>query len=548
MVAPAPRPYQAGLIQDIYGAWARGTRDVLGVLPTGGGKSVVVSNIAQNDARDTGQKAVIAHRQELVGQLSLHVARAEVPHRILAPRNVVAFISALHRREFGCSFVNPDAATTVAGVDTLVARKDELAQWSKQVTRWTIDEAHHVLRANKWGTAVEMFPNGWGLGVTASPKRADGRGLGIHADGVFGEMVEGPTMRELINMGALTEYQIAVAASDFNVEALQITDSGDFSPKQAREAAHASHIVGDVVEEYIKLAFGLPGITFATDVETAVDMASQFNARGIPAAAVSAKTPDNIRADLIDRFRQGTLKQLVNVDLFGEGFDLPALGVVSMARPTASLSVYLQQFGRVLRPSPGKEFGLVIDHVSNWKRHGVPDRKRLWSLDSVDKRSKKHTDPDEIPVKECQSCHRGYEAIFRKCPHCGFQPVPQGGGRSIEQVEGDMFLLDVAMLTELRNSIILPTVEKVASQAAYLKGPGIGRLVGERHAEKIKAQGVLQDAIAIWAGYERAKGRDDAEIYRRFYHATGTDVLTAQTMDRKEMEVLASEVLGWLTR
>lgn len=551
MTAPAPRPYQAGMIDGVYNAWAGGNRDVLGVLPTGGGKSIIVSNIATQDAKTPGQNAIIAHRQELVGQMAMHIARAEIRHRILAPKNVVAFIAAQQREEFGRSYVDPNASTTVAGVDTLISRKDELRQWAYQVKRWTIDEAHHVLRANKWGKAVEMFPNAFGLGVTATPQRADGQGLGIASDGVFSQMVLGPTMRELINIGALTDYEIAIdSRSDFNVDGLKITDSGDFSGKQMREAAHASHIVGDVVAEYIKHAYGQPGITFAPDVQTATEIAQNYNTHGIPAAVISAKTPEAIRIDAIKRFRNGLLWQLVNVDLFGEGFDLPALRVVSMARPTASLAVFLQQFGRVLRPMPGKKYGLVIDHVSNWKRHGLPDRARSWSLDAADRRGKKSTDPDEIPVRECSNCHRGYEAIYRACPYCGHKPVPEGGGRSIEQVEGDLMLLDAAILATLRAQTQLPTVEKFASQVAFAsgKGAGIGKYQAEFHAERLKTQKVLQDAIAIWAGYQRAKGRPDHESYRRFYHATGTDVLTAQTLDRKTMERMAAEVFGWLTK
>jgi superfamily II DNA or RNA helicase len=153
-----------------------------------------------------------------------------------------------------------------------------------------------------------------------------------------------------------------------------------------------SHIVGDVVKEYVSRAYGKQFICFATDFETAGEIADKYNAVGINVAAVSAKTPTFTRNEYIRRFRDGQLMGLVNVDLFGEGFDVPAVEVVVMARPTASLAVYLQQFGRALRPLAGKAYGLVIDHVSNWKRHGFPDKRHYWTLDRRDKRAKRERD------------------------------------------------------------------------------------------------------------------------------------------------------------
>lgn len=548
---PTPRPYQYDMNARTYDAWGRGVRNIVQVLATGGGKSVNVGEIAYNDAQIPGQNVIIAHRQELVAQMSLHIARVEVPHRIIAPKDVVSFVSAEHRREFGRSYVDPTASTAVAGVDTLVSRKATLSEWARQVKRWTIDEAHHVLTANKWGSAVSMFPNAYGLGVTATPQRADGNGIG-NADqggkGVFGEMVVGPSMRELIDMGSLTEYEIAQPESDMNVAALKITDSGEFSQKQLREVAQQSHIVGDVVEQYIIWAFGKPGITFAPDVETANEIAARFQAFGIPSAAISAKTNDAVRSDLIRRFRAGQLWQLINVDLFGEGFDLPALAVVSMARPTASLAVYLQQFGRVLRPMPGKRVGLVIDHVSNSHRFGLPDKPRLWTLANRERRSKKEFDPDEIPLRTCVNCGLQYEAIHKACTYCGHVPVPMAGGRSIEQVDGDLTLLDASTLAMMRKATVLETPQAIWGRVAVATGSdGIGRHQAEKHNERIEAQRVLSDTIALWAGHGRAKGQTDSELYRRFYFGTrGVDVASALAMDRAAMVDLTEQIRGWL--
>lgn len=536
--------YQAQMRLGIYNAWASGNRCVLAVLPTGGGKSVVFTGIAEDGHRQGLTEAVIAHRNELVSQLSMHLARRGIPHRVIASRAAVRQITAEHRRELGRSFVNPDARCSVVSVDTLIARKDDLAMWAMQVQRWTIDEAHHVLRENKWGKAVAMFPNAYGLGVTATPSRADGMGLGAHHDGVFEAMILGPTMRDLIEMGALCAYEIAVPESDFTIDESKIAKSGDWSTQRMREASKRSHIVGDVVTEYLRRAPGKRAICFATDVETSNEIAQRFNDAGVAAASVSAKTPTEVRNDYIRRFRDGRITVLVNVDLFGEGFDVPAVEVVIMARPTASLAVYLQQFGRALRPMDGKPFGLVIDHVSNWKRHGFPDKPHIWTLDRRDKRAKREPDPDDIELTSCKSCSRPYEKVHAICPYCGeAPPAPAGGGRSIEQVDGDFFLLDREMVAQMQQAAKLENPGDMMSRIDHATGNSIAaKGAANRQMERIAAQQRLTTAIEQWAGCRRAVGDTDQMIFRRFYLTWGVDMISATAGKRAEMESLAERV------
>lgn len=528
------RDYQLKLIYDIRAAWQSGARAVAAVLPTGGGKTICFSNIV---AEHRALSCTIAHRQELVGQMSLSLAREGVQHRIVAPNGVIGEIVAEHRTEFGRSFYSPTALAAVAGVDTLVSRRAVLAAWAAQVTLATTDECHHVLSGNKWGTAFAMFPNALKLGVTASPLRADGKGLGVHADGVFEAMVCGPSTRELIDRGYLADFEIVVPASDFDVDSLTVTDSGDYSPKALRDAAKQSHIVGDVVEQYLKWAPGKRGITFATDVETANEMAERYRAAGVSAQAVSAKTQSAIRAEYVRRFKRGEILQLVNVDLFGEGFDVPGVEVISMARPTMSLSVYLQQAGRALRLSEGKRRGLIIDHVSNYKVHGLPDRLRRWSLDARDRRSSRARDPEDVPLTSCTECFKPYPRVCRECPWCGASPEPAAGGRrSPDQVDGDLMLLDADALAKLRQSVVLEPPISVGDRVAAVAGPFAGKAAVNNQVERIKAQQRLSDAISLWAGRELARGRTDPESYRRFYFWHGVDVLTALSQPRAEME------------
>jgi DNA repair protein RadD len=232
-----------------------------------------------------------------------------------------------------------------------------------------------------------MFPNARGLGVTATPVRADGKGLGAHHDGVMHHIIEGAGMRDLIQQGFLTDYRIFAPPSDLDLTGVTRAADGDYNKKQLKQRVRRSQIIGDVVAHYLRIAPGKLGLTFATDVETATEIANRYRAAGVPSEVVSAKTPTGQRIEILKRFKRREVMQLVNVDLFGEGFDLPALEVVSMARPTESYGLYCQQFGRVLRPLPGKTVGIIIDHVGNVVRHGLPDKPRRWSLDRREKRT-----------------------------------------------------------------------------------------------------------------------------------------------------------------
>lgn len=540
------RPYQADLVACVYQAWQAGHRNVAAVLPTGAGKSLCVSQIILDGHQQGLTEAVIAHRNELVGQMSMHIARRGIKHRIIASRTTIAQVTAEHRREFGRSYVNPDARCSVVSVDTLVAREDTLRGWAQQVNRWTCDEVHHLLRINKWGKAVSMFPNAYGLGVTATPQRADGMGLGSHHDGLIDYMCIGPDMRSLIDKGMLSDYEIVVPESDFKIDDATLAPSGDWSPKRMREASKRSHIVGDVVKEYVTRAVGKRAICFATDVETAYEMAQNFNNAGIPTAAVSAKTPADTRNDYIRRFHDGRLQMLVNVDLFGEGFDCPAVEVIIMARPTASLAVFMQQFGRALRPMEHKTHGTVIDHVSNWKRHGFPDKPRIWTLDRRDKRAKRDPDPDDVPLTSCRMCSRPYERALPACPYCGAEPpLPEPGSRTLQAVDGDLMLLDREMLAQMRAATVLESPASIAERVTLAAGRVAGLGAANRQIERHQAQARLRAAIEQWAGVQRHVGRSDRESYRRFYLAVGMDVLSALTLPRAEMDSLAGVVEGW---
>lgn len=539
---------QQELKNRVYDDWRHGAKNVLSVLSTGGGKSIIATDITLDYARMDWQQAIIAHRNELVSQMSAHVARRGIPHRIIGSNATVAMITRQHRAMFGKSFINPSARTAVVGVDTLISRRDELKGWTNQTGLFKIDEAHHVLRENKWGQAADMFPNAIGVGFTATPARADGKGLGREYDGIYDTMQIGPDMRHLIKIGALADYEIVCPTSDLEVDDKDVSAGGDWSNKKLRVAAKKSKIVGDVVENYCRFAYMKQAICFATDVETAGEIANRFNAAGIRAAALSADTNFIVREKYIQEFRDGKLKVLVNVDLFDEGFDVPCCEVVIMARPTASLGKYRQMVGRALRTAAGKLYGLIIDHVSNILRHGLPDKFIAWSLSRRDKRGKQAPDPDEIPLTVCKHCTKPYERFRVSCPYCGLEPpLPELRDRSIQMVDGDLILLDRARLEELRQATEMEGIADIAARVGNVAGHIAAAGVVAKHREKIAAQDILKHTIAQWAAIERAAGRDDREIHKKFFLTTGVDVLTAMTASRsrQEFEELSKRVEGW---
>ena len=534
------RDYQQDAVTRVESLWAQGVKNVMYVLPTGGGKTVVMSHLI---ARHGGAICAIAHRQELVTQISLALAYNGVRHRIIGPPAVVKLAVSLHMEHLGTNYYQPNAPVAVAGIDTLIRRIKNLSHWLNSVTLWVIDEGHHVLKKNKWGKGASLFPNADGLLVTATPKRADGRGLGRASDGVADAIVEGPGMRELITSGYLTDYQIyAPKPRGLDLDSIPTGANGDYIRQHMTRAVRGSRIVGEVVPTYLKNTPGLKGVTFATDVQTAHDLADAYNDANIPAAALSGKSSDDERISQLRRLKHGDLLQVVNVDLFGEGFDLPALQVVTMVRPTKSFTVYCQQFGRVLRPMPGKKVGTLIDHVDNVERHKLPDRPQTWTLERYTRRAK--GEKAEPGLKICPNCTRVYEALMRACPGCGYAPKPTSRAAP-EHVEGDLTLLEPWVLDQLRGQVA-EADQPVANFAQNLhlrKIPTINHARMIRlHEVKRQARNRLRDAMGWWAGVQRHAGLTDADSYRKFFLTYGVDVLTAQTWGADEMNALATKL------
>lgn len=571
------RPYQSTLDGLVAAAWSQGHRNVVMVSATGSGKTRVLAAIVE---RHPGASCVIAHRSEIVAQLSMALAECGVRHNIIASQKDRQAIAALHVQALGRSFFDPNARCAVASVQTLVRRKG-LEAWAAQVTLWVCDEAHHLVLDNQWHTAIARFtnPHVRGLMPTATPQRADGQGLGrpeIGGNGVAYTMVEGPPMRWLIDEGYLCDYRIIGANSHIEKLLGEIGPSGDWTPAQRKAAEQQSPIVGNAAETYRAVnageVRGVPpspqgrtGILFASDIEMATEFLQRFRSLGVLCELVTGETDAGVRRKTFADLEAGRISLVMAVDIVSEGTDIPALALGIFCRATASLAVYMQQFGRILRPlmtpqyraartreerlaaiaASSKPVAYIIDHVGNFTRHGPPDRPRTWSLASTSRRGGKS---DAIATRYCcePTCAQAFERFRPCCPYCGWEPPAPSGRSSPGMVSGDMSLLDPEVLAVLRGQAEAAAMS-LDDYRAKLAATGLPQTHiwrnAKHHAGKLAAQAALREVMGIWGGYARAAGLDDREMQRLFYERFGVDVLTPLSYGPAEAGALAEKIL-----
>ena len=541
------REYQQLMKSNVYESWQEGHKNVLLILPTGMGKTVTFCSIAIDmvSGNDRKPTAIMVHRKELVQQISLTLSDEGITHNIIAPRPTILSIVGAQRKLYNRQFYDYNSVVTVISVDTLNARYERHRKWAESIRFWITDEAAHLLKENKWGKAVGYFPNAIGLGVTATPRRLDKRGLGRHADGVFDTMVEGPSTRWGIENGFLSKYKVAVPASDYHKYLKKASDGSDYSHHAMHEASTKSHIVGDVVENYLKFADGKQAILFATDVHTATRMEDQFKRRGVSAKLLTAESTDKERFESMIQFRDRKIKVLINVDLFDEGLDVPGIEVVIMARPTMSLSKYLQCVGRGLRPMKGKDHCIIIDHVGNVQQHGLPCTPRDWTLDRIVKRRDR---TNLIRICENPHCCAPFDRILTECPWCGTEVTYGGGGgggtveNRLKQVDGDLQLLDPDVLRAMYEGVTLEDPGKIGERVSRAAGAAAGIAAAKNQAERIKTQKELSETIAKWAARQRLRGYTDRQIHKMWYLEHDITITVALSLTRAEMQDIIDDL------
>lgn len=419
------RPYQQDAVDALRASYRAGHRAPLLVSPTASGKTYMFCYITQGAAAKGNRVCILVHRQELLTQTSASLDAIGVDHgRICAGRGIRA-----------------GEQVQVASVQTLVRRLDKVPPPDLII----VDECHHAV-AGAWGKVLSAFPQAAVLGVTATPERLDGRGLGKHCGGVFDDLVHGPSVADLIRQGHLSRpVYYAPPADTLDLTGVHM-QGGDFRRKESAAAVGASKIVGDAVAHYRRICPGAPAIAFCVSVAEANRTAEQFRAAGFNSATLDGSLTDGERAARIRALGNGGLHVLTSCEIVSEGFDLPVVTAAILLRPTASLSLHLQQVGRVLRTHESKSCSYIIDHVGNLLRLGLAEDAREWSLDGRKKR-KREGEAGALPNKQCPRCF-AVHAPAPKCPQCGHQYDPEA--RQLEQVEGELQEIDAAALAVQR--------------------------------------------------------------------------------------------------
>lgn len=418
------RSYQLDGVERLRSSYRSGKRAPLYVLPTGGGKTAVFSYIAAEATKKGSKVCILVHRHELLVQASRSLDFFQVDHGLISPK-----------------FQTRESAIQIASVQTLARRLDVYREAFDLII---IDEAHHAV-ASTWTRIIEANKTAKLLAVTATPWRMGGQGLGVEAGGPCDDIIIGPSTKWLIDNNYLSPFRLFIPPTDVNLDGIKIK-AGDFDTAELETEMSKPKITGSAVEHYRRLASGRPAIAFCVSVRHAELVAHEFRCAGLRAAHISGESNDFIRRDLIDGLGSGRLDVLTSAELIGEGVDIPVLGAAILLRPTHSLSLHLQQVGRPLRWQEGKT-AIILDHVGNTLRHGLPDDEREWTLRSLPKVKKRLVSPS-IRVKQCPVCFCAHEPRS-ECPSCGhvYSTEPQ---REIEQVTGSLKEMTKSELASFR--------------------------------------------------------------------------------------------------
>jgi DNA repair protein RadD len=449
------RDYQQEFIDNLRQAFIDGNRAVLGVLPTGGGKTVVFSYIASQMAMSNRRVHVLVHRHELLKQSYKAMYSTGVRTGLVSPKY----------------HADRNAIVQIASVQTLVNRTSIYEAPDLIV----VDEAHHAT-AGTWKKILDSYPNSWILGVTATPIRGDGIGLGRQQGGLFDVMVEGPQVMELIRKGHLVQPRLFRPPTKIDIAGIRRLKSGDYDPKELVTRVDKPKITGDAVEHYTRLCAGKPAVVFCVTVAHARHVAQQFRDAGYKAYAVDGDLDDNTRANILNGLGNGTVEVVTSCDIISEGTDIPAIVCAILLRPTQSLGLYLQQVGRALRTADGKTSAIVLDHVGNSITHGLPDEFREWKLNGerAKVRSKGSSEAAPPVPKQCSKCYLTYIRTLSVCPECGH--VEETKGKQLKQEDGELIevstsdrqaAIEAEMIADIK---MLNKFKQIAKQKNYDSG------------------------------------------------------------------------------
>ncbi len=413
--------FQRTAVEQVEGELAAGTAKPLLVAPTGAGKTVVASDLSKRLVAKHKRILFLAHRREIIQQTSRKLHRSGVSHGII-----------MAGADAG---LRPQAPVQVASIDTLRARalnRDVIPLPVADII--FIDEAHHA-RALTYERVIDAYPKAAVIGLTATPCRGDGRGLG----NIFTKLIECPQVEELIGLGVLVRSRV-YAPVDPDLTGVR-TQNGDYVTHQLASRMNTDKLVGDIVTHWLQYGERRRTVLFAVDVAHSVHIRNEMIRAGVRAEHLDANTPITERETILAHLASGETELVTNCMVLTEGWDMPQVGCCILARPTKQMGLYRQMIGRVLRAAAGKQDAIILDHSGACYRHGLPEDPVEWTL-ATDRRAanpahEKRKVGGEFRLRECPECNA--LMAIPPCGHCGWLPKPRA--RDVEVADGELGLV-----------------------------------------------------------------------------------------------------------
>jgi len=389
-----------------------------------------------------------------VTQLSNELVEADIRHGIIAS-----------------GYPRINYKVQVCSLQTLIRRLDNLPEAELII----IDECHHV-KSKSYMKIIEKWDKALILGTTATPARLDGKPL----KDIFQKLIIGPDMRKLINENYLSDYIYYAPIEEIvSMEGVHII-AGEYNLSEALERVNTKAIIGSALEHYKKYADHQPAIVSCVNIFHAEHMAEEFKNAGYKALAIHSKLDQKEIEKGLHGLKDGSIELLMQCELLGEGIDIPGATVLIGLRPTLSETIFLQHIGRVLRKNDGKDKAIILDHVGNWERHGLPDDERFWSLESSTKK-----DSGELLYKRCPDCIRPVKKHAKQCPYCNYIWIAKETEACLpEQKDGNLVQI-TGEEREGKVSIDWQTLKEIISKEAksLKQAIALARQFGKTHRQ-----------------------------------------------------------------
>lgn len=412
------RDYQNETISKLFSSIREGNKRVLVVLSCGAGKSTIFSKVCEL-AQNGGRKVLfVVHRKKLVHQFK---------ERLQDQFGINSGLILSGNKE------NRRRDIQVASIQTLIGRDFPDADLI------IFDEAHHI-KSNQFMKVVDHYSDKVLVGLTATPERLDGSGLGD----VFTDLINPIKMQGLIDKGYLVGTKVYVPSRKVDTSKLHVR-AGEFIESEMFDAFNSVHAYADVVAMYKKYCNGKKMIVFNVNVKHSILMTEYFNEAGVPSAHIDGTTPDEEREEILQKVKKGEILVINNVAVFIEGLDVPSIDCCALNRATNSKTVYVQTIGRSQRPSDGKDFSTVLDFGGNTERHGYVEWYDLQNFE-LSKTKAKKSNKEDPKTKECPVCHK-LSALNTRICECGYEwkdikeKVVLGSGVEMELLEKDAMIV-----------------------------------------------------------------------------------------------------------